>query len=171
MSGIRASMGRTPSNIPQSTTVLRHSLFYTLLLHHMAFMSSFTFYTTWPSCPLHTTPPRFPGSTSAHHSGHIHPCAFLHPIVLFLLLNMPKPSQPFWFGHVGRERVNLPICCNRFSCCPRLGSTWNRKCLYNTFWTVSRSESTEPSQNCLFGRVHHPECVGNICTLLLLSFN
>ena len=32
MSGIRASTGRTPSNIPPSTTVLRHFLLYTPLL-------------------------------------------------------------------------------------------------------------------------------------------
>ena len=72
MSGIRASTGRTPNNIPPSTTVLRHSL----------------------PVFLDTTPPRFPRSTSVYHSCHIHPCAFLHPIVLFLPLNMPKPSQP-----------------------------------------------------------------------------
>ena len=67
MSGIRASTGRTPSNIPPSTTVLRHFLLYTHSLYVF----------------LYTTPPRFPRSTSFYHSGHIHPCAFHRPIVLF----------------------------------------------------------------------------------------
>ena len=58
MSGIRASMGWTSSNIPPSKMVLRLSLLYTHSLH----------------VSLHTTP-RFPFSTSAHLSlCHIHPC-------------------------------------------------------------------------------------------------
>ena len=28
--------------------------------------------------------------TSAHHSDHIHPCAFLHPVILFCLLNIAE---------------------------------------------------------------------------------
>ena len=71
------STGWTPSNIPPSTAVLCYSLFYAHSLH----------------APLHTTP-HFPWHISACHSGHIHPCAFLHPVILFLPLNMPKPSQP-----------------------------------------------------------------------------
>ena len=78
MSGIRASTGQTPSNIPPSTTVLHHFLLYTHSLH--------VFLDATPSC--------FPQNTSVYHSCHIHPCAFLHPIVLFVPLNMPKPSQP-----------------------------------------------------------------------------
>ena len=78
MSGIRTSTGRTPSNIPPNTTVLRYFFLYTHSLH----------------VPLDTTHPCFPRGTSAHHIGHIHSCAFLHLFILFFPLNMPKPSQP-----------------------------------------------------------------------------
>ena len=78
MSGIRNSTSGAPGNIPPSTTVLCHSLLYTHSLH----------------VSLDTTPPCFLRSTSAHHIGHNHPQAILHPIVLFLPFNMPKPSQP-----------------------------------------------------------------------------
>ena len=74
MSGIHASTGRTLSNIKPSTIPSFIHIAFTL---HV---------------PLGTTPPRFPRSTSAHHFGHIHPCAFLHPIVLFLPLSLQTIS-------------------------------------------------------------------------------
>ena len=67
--------GRTPINIPPSTTVQRHFLLHTHSLH----------------VSLDTILPRFSRSPSAHYSSHIHPCAILHQIVHFLPLNMPKP--------------------------------------------------------------------------------
>ena len=96
MSGIRASTGWTPSNIPPSTTVipsfiptatdvLDSSKSYGRLLGSRGLCHNL-------QVPLPTTP-HFPQSTSAHHSGYIYSCASLHPVILFLSLNMPTSSQ------------------------------------------------------------------------------